>query len=108
VPKSYIFNAKTIDGEIQPNPVPFTLQCSKTIPIAIQIVRGWNANLCSVATRVFTIKYGDKVLGSNDFDTKEAFISYMDRQCGCCGESTTCFVTANDCFLTVNGCKLTI
>jgi hypothetical protein len=102
---SFKFNARTIDGDILTTPKQFSFDCGQAIPVGMQVVRGFDENFCSLATRVLLVRYGGKTFGSNDFSSKEQFLSYIAGICVCCPEPETgCFLTVNDCVLTVNGC----
>lgn len=104
---SFKFNARTIDGDILTTPKQFSFDCGLVTPVGMQVVRGFDENFCSLATRVLLITYGGKTFGTNDFTSKEQFLSYLAGICVCCPEPIEgCFVNVNGCFLTVGGCKI--
>ena len=71
--KSLLLYVNVINGEVQESPVPFYFDRDKINPIGITIVRWFDFNQCSLATKVFTIEYETSTFGTWQFKSWDDF-----------------------------------
>lgn len=97
--KSFVFIADTINGEICEFPFEFYLPCNDRVQIEGMIpIRGFTPNDCIEVRRVFAIKFGDDLLGSTQFQSRQEFLDYQAAACSCSQ------ILMNGCNITLNGC----
>lgn len=104
MPKSFVFPADVINGEIQEKPVNFTFECDRVISIGEIVYRDYDSGVNYIeAKRGWMVQYGEQFFISTLFQTRQAYEQYVGIQCQCC-PCTVCYILINGCYVELNGC----
>lgn len=104
--KNFNVIAKAFNYAFLFKPVTYSLVCNRAVPLGITTVSAFN-ELEEVERKVlFLIKYGQDIIGTDQFKSVQAYWDYVNVQCACCAEPILdCGILLNGCNLTLNGCN---
>lgn len=102
--KSLLFEAEYVNEEFISKPKRYFLDCSKILPIGVDIIRCFDEEANIVAKRLFLIQIGVEIIGTTKFSSLRDFLQYMHAGCQCCGGDAGCGIYIDNCQLTINGC----
>lgn len=105
MPKTFVFPADVVNGEIQERPVNFTFECDRVIAIGEVTYKDYDSGVnYIIAKRGWMIQYGNQFFISTLFQTQQSYEQYVGISCQCCPK--VCYLLINGCHATVNGCNL--
>jgi hypothetical protein len=93
----------TINGEFLETPQSINFDCGSVVGVGMdrQILRGYDANWCIVAKKVYLIRQGQNVYGT-DFQNKNDFQQFINSNC------YSAYFLIDGCIMTLNGCEVKI
>lgn len=97
----------TCNGAILESPEVMSFVCSELHAVAMQDfnVRNYTISDCIEVRKVFGLRYGNDLYGTNDFSTMAEWDSFRNSACLPCGSqrSICCPVTYQECLVTYQG-----
>ena len=103
--KFYSIIVDSIDYTFLQNKVSVTIPCDGVEIMGVRTVSAFNSKEEVERKVLFLLRYNQKVYGTEDYKTLDAYLQYRDSMCKPCIDSE-CGVMLNGCFLTLNGCTL--
>lgn len=98
---------ETDNGAILEKPISMPFLCSELHAVGMLDfnVRNYTIDDCIEVKRVFGLRYGTDLYGTNQFSTMAEWIAFRNSVCVPCGvqRSVCCPVTFQGCFITFNG-----
>jgi hypothetical protein len=93
----------TDNGAILEHPITMSFVCANLHPVGMVDfnVRNYTISDCIEVKRVFGLRYGHDLYGTNDFSTMAEWIAFRNTACVPCGQANQC------CAITYNGCLIT-
>lgn len=108
MPKTFVFPADVVNGEIQERPVNFTFECDRVIAIGEVTYKDYDSGVnYIIAKKGWMIQYGNQFFISTLFQTQQSYEQYVGIACQCC-PCTECFALINHCYIQINGCDVQV
>lgn len=101
MPKSLLLYVNIIEGVVQENPVPIYFNREKVTPVGIKIIRYFDFNECSLASKAFIIGYENQTFGTWQFKSWEDYWQWFYSG----GAAASGYFLLNGGYMLLNGSK---